>query len=118
MLSAKRRMTRQLYLAKTYDRAGLQKLLSVSAGTLSNWLSDIDKAEREERKRKIQDLYLACYTAEEISEQVGIAARTVSDELDTLSDGFFRFEISAESLIFRRRFYAAALQRLDILKED
>src|SRR5262249_35933511 len=53
----------------------------VSAGSLSNWLSDIDKAEREERKRKIQEMWLACYTAEEIAEVVGLKATQVQDEI-------------------------------------
>ena len=63
----KRQMALTLYSAKAYDRAGLQKLLSVSEATLSRWLSDIDKADREKRKRKIQELWLAGHTAEEIT---------------------------------------------------
>jgi len=78
--SDKQRMARQLYLAKTHDRAALQKLLSVSAALLSNWLSDIDQAEREERNRKIQELYLACYTAEENSERINEGQKLVEKE--------------------------------------
>jgi DNA modification methylase len=82
----KKRMARQLYIAKTHDRAGLQKLLSVGEATLSRWLSDIDKAEREERRRRIQDLWLACYTAEDIGEIVGFDRKTVDREIDGLTD--------------------------------
>lgn len=56
--------------SKFTRRAGLQKLLSVSKSVLGNWLSDIDKAEREVRKRKIQELWLACHTAEEIAAEL------------------------------------------------
>jgi hypothetical protein len=43
--------------------------------------SDIDKAEREERKRKIQELWLACYTAEEIAESVQLDSSKVAERI-------------------------------------
>lgn len=72
---------RQLYLAKTHDRAGLQKLLSVSERSLREWLGDIDKAEKEERNRKITDLNLACFTQDEIAERLNVPRTTVEEAL-------------------------------------
>lgn len=54
----------------------LAKLLSVPYDTINRWLSRIDKDEREERDAAVQDLWLQCYTAEEISEAVGVNQET------------------------------------------
>lgn len=80
----KQKLARQLYLAKSHDRTSLQLLLSVSGRTLDRWLSDIDRAEREERKKKIRDLWLACYTAEEIAVSVGISRESAQKEVEEL----------------------------------
>lgn len=79
----KKKLARQLYLAKTHDRAALKILLSVSEASLSNWLSDIDKAEREARKKRIQELWLACYTEDEIAELVSLARSKVAEVLSS-----------------------------------
>lgn len=81
----KRKLARQLYLAKTHDRSALKTLLSVSEKSLSNWLSDIDQAEREERKRRILEMWLACYTAEEIAAVIGQTQQHVSEQIEALS---------------------------------
>lgn len=80
----KKHLARQLYLAKTHDRAALQTLLSVSKSVLGNWLHDIDRAEREERKQKIFDLWLACRTAEEIAATIGMSRESAQKEIEQL----------------------------------
>lgn len=77
----KKKLARQLYLAKTHDRAALKSLLSVSEGSLSSWLSDIDRAEREARKKRTQEMWLACYTAEQIAEALQQNQKTVESDI-------------------------------------
>lgn len=59
----------------------LAELLSVTVRAVSEWVSDLDQAEREERKQTIRDLYFKCYTAEEIGEQVGLEKKTSEREV-------------------------------------
>jgi hypothetical protein len=60
----------------------LAKILAVSERTVRDWLSRIDKDTKESRNRKIFDLWLACYTQEEIAEAVNTPRKTVDDELE------------------------------------
>lgn len=82
----KQKLARQLYLAKSHDRVALESLLSVSGRTLDRWLSDIDRAEREERKKKITDLWLACWTIEEIAGSIQTSVQPVKETIEELSD--------------------------------
>ena len=50
----------------------LAKLLSVSERTVSGWLSRIDKDNKAARNRRIFDLWLACWTQQEIADEVGV----------------------------------------------
>ena len=52
---------------------------------VSDYLSNIDKQLREERKRKIFSMWLACYSQEEIAESVGVDQMTVKRETDTFT---------------------------------
>lgn len=81
----KRKIARQLYQNKSHDRAQLQKLLSVSAGSLSNWLSDIDRAQREEQERRIVNLWLACYTSEEIATSENLTDSAIRKQIPALT---------------------------------
>lgn len=45
--------------------------------------TDIDKRLREERKQKIFDMWLACYTQEEIAKVMGIGERTVPNIIES-----------------------------------
>ena len=51
--------------------------LSVSASTVSQWLSRTVKEEKERKKAKVFEMWLACYTQEEISEAVEIPRDTI-----------------------------------------
>lgn len=44
------------------------------------------QAEREERKKTIQDLYLKCYTAEEIGSVVGLAGGELKEQVSSVSE--------------------------------
>ena len=67
-------MARTIYhAASACDREAkkkhLAKILSVTVQTIREGLSRIDKDSKEARDKKIFDLWLACYTQEEIAEQ-------------------------------------------------
>ena len=57
--------------------------LSVVQKTVDRWLNDIDKATREERNDKLFNLWMACYTQEEIAEELGIEPRTVGRHIES-----------------------------------
>jgi len=59
----------------------LAKILSVSERTISGWLSRIDKDSKEARNKRIFDLWLACYTQEEIAEKEDCPRTTVETVL-------------------------------------
>ena len=82
----KKRMARKLYAAKEYSKEELQTMLSVSRSTLGAWLSDIDKAEKEERNRRITEMWLACYTDEEIAEAISAGKSSVVEYLQKRSE--------------------------------
>jgi len=64
----------------------LAKLLSVTVRAVQEWVADLDQAEREERKKTIQDLYLKCYTAEEIGHVVGLSKDAVEKEVSLINE--------------------------------
>ena len=82
----KRKMAIRFYATKEYDKDQLSKLLSVSKRAVQEWVSDLDKAEREARREKILSMYLRCYTAEEIGEQIGFSVQPVKEQIQSLSD--------------------------------
>lgn len=77
----KRDMARKIYGttaeserdAKKY----LAKILSVSERTVRDWLSRMDKDTKEARNRRIFELWLACWTQQEIADEVGVPKGTV-----------------------------------------
>lgn len=80
----KREMARRIYLVTPEkERDGkkkqLAKILSVSERTIRNWVSHIDKDAKEARNKRIFEMWLACYTQEEIAEAVGVTDQTVAN---------------------------------------
>ena len=57
-------------------------ILSVSERTVSRWLSRRMKDMKAERDRQIAELWLACYTEEEIAEKVGVDQATVNRTME------------------------------------
>ena len=81
--SDKQDMARKIYAA-TPDRdrdakkKHLAQILSVSERTIRDWLSRMDKDAKEARNRRIFDLWLACWTVDEIAEEVGLTKQAIS----------------------------------------
>ena len=51
----------------------------MSYDTINHWLSRIDKDIKEERDAAMQNLYLQCYTYDEIADRTGTPKTTVQD---------------------------------------
>jgi len=66
----KRNAAIRFYKEKKITQEEIAKILSVSQQTVSNFVSEEEKAEREKRNMMIIDLYLKCYTEDEIIEQL------------------------------------------------
>lgn len=75
----KQRKARQWFEALTDDMEQIAADLSVSERTVRRWLSRRIKDMKDERDRQIADMWLACYTEEEIAEAVGMPQQTVND---------------------------------------
>lgn len=85
----KRKMAIRFYSIgdRTPDRKKyLAKLLSVTVRAVQEWVADLDQAEREERKNTIQDLYLKCYSEDEIATTVGTTRQPVQEVLLNLNE--------------------------------
>ena len=61
------------------------KLASCSASS-REWLSRIDKDSKEARNKRIFDLSLACWTQQEIADEVGLSQPQVKELCDSFID--------------------------------
>ena len=77
----------------------IAKTLSVSTRMINNYLTDIDKTLREERKQKIFDMYMSCSTQEEIAEAIGFHKDTVSEEVSRISETFLNSDKVAKEFL-------------------
>jgi len=80
----KRNMARRIYhltpaAERDAKKAHLAKILSISERTVRDWLSRIDKDSKDARNKRIFDLWLACYTQQEIADAVGVHKDTVNE---------------------------------------
>jgi len=91
-LKEKRKAARRLYQDNHKNTSELKALLGVGRSTIDDWLKDLKKQEREERNQLIVDLYLACWTQEEIAQKLNIAIGTVNNALQN-----FRNSISGKT---------------------
>ncbi len=90
-------MARKIYqgtpLAEQGEKkARLAEILSVTPRTVQDWLSRIDKDNKEKRESEIVKLYFACYTQEETAQAVGMSHQGVSKVLQQIPS----FEFVAE----------------------
>jgi len=69
------------------EPAEVATLIGRSVRTVNDWTADIRKEKKQERDTKILELYLACYTQEEIAEKVGLERSAVSKILDSVKNG-------------------------------
>jgi len=81
--SDKQNMARKIYEVtplreRDAKKKQLVKILAVPDRTLRGWLSRIDKDSKEARDKRIFDLWLACYTQEEIAGREGVDDSTIS----------------------------------------
>lgn len=65
-----------------YKKERIAHLLSVTPRQVNNYLRDTDQRLREERKRLIFDMWMACYTQEEIAKAAGVTKETISEHLE------------------------------------
>jgi hypothetical protein len=80
----KKAMARKIYNGtpdgeRAEKKEQLLKILSVGKSTLLGWLSQIDKDAKEARNARIFSLWMACWTLEEIGEDVGIQKGATSE---------------------------------------
>jgi len=89
----KKKMAIRLYATgeRSPDRKKeLAKLLSVTVRSVSEWVTDLDQADREERKKTIRDMYLKAYTADEIGEAVGLKVSQANEALSPILEDFLK----------------------------
>jgi len=82
----KRDMARRIYHVtpereRDEKKKHLAQILSVSERTIREWLSRIDKDSKDARDRRIFELWMACYTQEDIAEKVGITHQAIAQVL-------------------------------------
>jgi len=83
----KKREAVRMYAAGTGEsKEEISRVLSVSVKTVTRYLSDVDKQLREERNRIIREMWLACYTQDEIAEATDTPRRTVADQINSFGE--------------------------------
>lgn len=65
------------------DKATIADVLSVSTRMVSSYLQAIDKQIAEQRDQTIFDMWMACYTLDQIGESVGVSQPTVSRRIES-----------------------------------
>jgi hypothetical protein len=89
----KKKMAIKLYSVgdRNADRKKeLAAVLSVTVRAITSWVSDLDQAEREERKQIIRDMWQKCYTAEEIGEAVGLSGGQLKETVQSVSEDILK----------------------------
>lgn len=94
----KRDIARKIYTSTPLNEQGekkktLAKILSVRLQTIYNWLSRIDKDNKEKREAEIVKQWFACKTHEEIAEAVGMTPRGVGKILEQIPTFEFVLEL-------------------------
>jgi len=73
----------RLYAGGTgYSKDEIAAALSVTLRSVNNYLGDVDRQLREERKQRIFDMWLSCHTLEEIANTVSVEKMTVSRQVE------------------------------------
>lgn len=87
----KRNMARSIYHVtpepeRDAKKKHLAKILSVSERTVREWTSRIDKDAKEARSKRIFDLWMQCYSTDEIAEKENVAKSEVSTTCSKMAD--------------------------------
>jgi transcriptional regulator with XRE-family HTH domain len=84
----KKSMAIRLFNAGTGEsKEEIARVLSVTVRTVGNYLNDIERNIREARKQHIFEMWMSCYTQEEIAEATGVSIQPVKDTLSDFSEG-------------------------------
>jgi ParB-like chromosome segregation protein Spo0J len=81
----KKNLVLKMYTGDKDEKAEFAKLLSVTERTINGWTSRRDKDLKVKRNQDIFDMWLACYTEDEIAAAVGVAKGTVVNEVQKQS---------------------------------
>lgn len=79
----KKRKALQWYLGLGDDKQAIADDLKVGLRTVTRWLSRRDKDLKADRDRQIAEMWLACYTNDEIAAFVGTSVQPVKDVIDS-----------------------------------
>jgi len=87
----KKDMARKIYNGtaekdRDQKKKDLAKILSVSERTIREWLSRVDKDSKEARNKRILELWLACYSNEEIGKEFEMTPQAVGQVLKESAD--------------------------------
>jgi len=94
----KQRLARMFYENHHKTLKEISEVLAVSESTLSNWLRSVIVEKRREREKQIIELYLQCYTQQEIADKIGYSQRGVSETIQKFKNKLSDNPIIPESL--------------------
>jgi len=82
----KKTLARNLY-KQSRSEVEIKQVLSISERTIRDYLKDMKAKEDESRDKRILELYLACWTQEEIAKEIQVDDTTISKILTNLKNG-------------------------------
>ena len=85
-LSDKKGLVQRVYAETPESERGNKKkelasMLAITERSVNSYVETMDRKAREQRKQTIYDLWMACYTQQEIADTVGVAQPTVVNEI-------------------------------------
>ena len=83
----KQKTAKALY-AYGVTQTQIAKSLSVGSKRVNEWLSDVLKSKKEEENKIIFNMYMSCYTQEDIASRVGLGQKTVDERIKVLVENF------------------------------
>ena len=81
----KMRIVRMLYETHHWPVEKIAKLVSVRKASVCEWTKAAHEIEKRQQNETIFNMYLACHTASEISQALGLPEQTISDRIARLS---------------------------------
>ena len=84
----KRRCVLDLYTRYHTNLTDIARVVAVRMQRVLEWTKDAREEETRRENEAIFDLYLACYTQDEIAARTGVAQDTVSEKLTVLRNSF------------------------------
>jgi predicted DNA-binding protein YlxM (UPF0122 family) len=84
----KARCAEDLFLKYHYSLDEIARQISVRKARVTEWTKALREAEEKRQNETIFDMYLACYTEDEIAEKVGISHDSVGRKIEDLRKSF------------------------------